>query len=62
MSEGEMVWPLGRTTDSAYGTTMGDVAAQARWLDAVNETKIYAGEQPHDGLATDTLLHLEDWR
>jgi len=66
----EFVFPHGQgTTESVYAQTAGEIEELAHRLDAVADTKIYIGGEyrhgapdPHDGLSTDVLLDLDDWR
>jgi len=67
----DFVFPHGQgTTESVYAQTSGEIEELAQRLDAVSDTKIYVGADPHrhgapdphDGLSTDVLLNLDDWR
>ena len=55
-------WPMGNTGDSVYAETERELEALTAELQAIGATKIYVGPNPHDGLSTDTLLNLDDWR
>ena len=43
-----------------YGYSPEDRAAIELLCNAVADTKIYAGHEPYDGIATDTLVDLND--
>ena len=55
-------WPMGNTGDSVYAETERELEALTAELQAIGATKIYVGGNPYDGLSTDTLLNLDDWR
>jgi len=67
----EFVFPHGQgTTESVYAQTAGEIEALAHRLDAVSDTKIYiaadshrhGAPEPYDGISTNVLLNLDDWR
>jgi hypothetical protein len=62
MTEPPFDYPLGKPTESNYGNTVGELEALTAELQAVSETKVYIGDKPFDGLATDTLLNLGEWQ
>jgi len=56
----EMEFPYQQDALGAF--SRADHAAMRSWVDAVRETEVFAGSEPNDGIATDVLLHLDDWR
>lgn len=56
----EFVFPC--ADSKPLGNSEADRVSVNLWLDGIRETKIYVGENPYDGLATDTLLNLREWR
>lgn len=56
------VFPFGQHTESVWAETQGELEDLALLLESVADTKIYVGPNPHDGLATDTMVNLDDWK
>jgi len=62
MTDTEWEWYDPDPPDTVYANSRGEIEALAETLDAVASTKIYVGRNPHNGLASDTLYNLDDWR
>jgi len=54
----EMVFPFQQDALGAF--SRADHAAMREWIDAVRETEVFAGSEPNDGIATDTLVNLDE--
>jgi len=62
MSANEFEWIDVEPVETVYAYSRGELDALAETLDAVSDTKIYVGDDPHDGLASDVLYNLDDWQ
>jgi len=66
----DMKWPVGKPVESAYAQTEGEIEELAQRIQAVEHTKIYisadshrhGAPEPYDGISTDVVLNLDDWR
>ncbi len=54
----EMEFPYQQDALGAF--SRADHAAMREWINAVGDTKVYAGPEPYDGIATDTLVNLDE--
>jgi len=62
MSDNEFEWVDVDPITTVYANTRGEIEELAERIEAVDRTKIYIGDEPHDGLATDRLENLDEWR
>lgn len=54
----EFQYPFARDGIGTY--SRADHVAVRGWCNAVADTKVYVGPEAYDGIATDTLVNLDD--